>query len=453
MFLRKNWLPISVFVLVIVAVGLYVLSSQPLNLPITSFKPVAVEKPPTHETAEGGHFHADGDPWHAGAHEAEAPQSPVKNTPEIQPDDLTPIPWAEAKQRLLERIAAVAKKPPVAPAVTWEGRKQQVAADPDLIWQPIQPKSRPFSFLVPPIVSINDFGDPGPYPLGNLYDYDLTYAVDIPRYSESQAARLESIRDIISSREPIYPITPEEEAKERQRLRENLEAGPDSFTPEIIEMYVNHFLNLSRTERQKDIDALEALGGPLTPEAEKRFQQEIVAIQVEGLDSLTAVKYIKSGLHEDEIAVEYAERAVREHPSAEAYHVLAWTLDDDAAAETALRRSVSMDPNYTRALRDLSFFIWEREPAEAIRYLKRAADLDTRIPKNNYLIGQCYERLGRYEKALKVYQAMPFIRSAFGSWGAAENIMAIQEGVPHIKPLGTDSDKGKASNYHWAESE
>ena len=369
------FLPLFFFLLLLACGVVFLMGCQQQNTP-----PVSKTQPPSaaetpKQPQPGGHFHADGT-YHAGPHEAHAPQPPVKNAPDTQPEDVTPIPWAEAKQQLLERIAAVAKKPPVSPAATWEGRKQQVAADPDLIWQPVQPKSRPFSFIVPPIVSLNDVGDPGHYPLGNLYDYRLTYGVDIPKDSESKKRRLD----------PLY-----------SDLRNNSD-----------------------------------------PEADLRLRREIVAIEVEGLDPLTAVKYIKSGLHEDELAVEYAERAVREQPSAEAYHVLAWTLDDDDAAEAALRRSVSMDPNYTRALRDLSVLIWERAPAEAIGYLKRAADLDTRIPKNNYLIGQCYERLGRYEKALKVYQAMPFISSGFGSWGAAENIMAIQEGVPRIKPFGTD---------------
>ena len=365
----------ALFFLLLIA-GFFVFFSscqQQSSPPVAKKEPPAAAEPPKQQP--GGHFHADGT-WHEGPH---APQPQVKNTPETPPEDLTPIPWAEAKQRLLERKAAAAEKTPVPPAATWEGRKQQVALDPDLIWQPFQHKSGLPAFIVPPIVSIDDVGPSKYYPLGNLYDYDVTYEVDIPKNTESQDKRIEAVL---------------------------WEAEEPTSEDELL-----------------------------------RLRRKVVAIEVEGLDTLTAAKYIKSGLGEpNKIAVEYAERAVHENPSAEAYHVLAWTQYDvnKEAAETALRRSVSMDPNYTRALRDLSILIYRSHPAEAIGYIQRAAALDRRIPENNYLLGHSYERLGHYEKALQVYQAMPFISSGFGSWGAAENIMAIQAGVPRIKPLGTD---------------
>ena len=71
MFLRKNWLPISVFLIVIVMVGLYVLQTRPEKAPIKIYKAVEVEKPkaevPVGDTSQGGHFHEDGT-WHAGPH-------------------------------------------------------------------------------------------------------------------------------------------------------------------------------------------------------------------------------------------------------------------------------------------------------------------------------------------------------------------------------------------------
>lgn len=45
MFIRKYWVPISVFLLVICAVGLYILATQPPPDPIVIYKGVAVEKP------------------------------------------------------------------------------------------------------------------------------------------------------------------------------------------------------------------------------------------------------------------------------------------------------------------------------------------------------------------------------------------------------------------------
>ena len=361
MLLQKNvWIPILILLLVVMGIGLFYRQKVATQAPVTIIKPVEIEKPkkevPIGDTSQGGHWH--GDEWHADPHTPPPAQraetAPPKN------EDLTPIPWQEAKQRLLKRKAAAANKPQVPRAATWEGRRQQVAADPDLIWQ--------LNFVVPASPP-EDY-----YPLGNLYDYDLTYGVDIPKYSESQRARFKPLQ----------------------------------------------------SDRRNNDD----------PEEDKRLLREIVAIKVEGLDTLTAAKYIKSALSKkDEIAVEYAERAVRENPTAETYHVLGWVhwgLDDEAS-ESALRRSLSIDRNYLPALRDLAGLIWEKHPAEAIGYLQRAADLDTRIPKNNYLIGQCYERLGRYEKALEVYQASPFLHQFYRI-----NVTGIQAGVPEVLPLGAE---------------
>ncbi|MDE0016627.1 MAG: hypothetical protein OXU51_10595 [Candidatus Poribacteria bacterium] len=77
MFIRKYWLPISVFIVAIVGIGLYLLATQPPKEPIKIYKAVEPEKPseqptpevPESETDTGGHFHADGT-WHEGPHDA-----------------------------------------------------------------------------------------------------------------------------------------------------------------------------------------------------------------------------------------------------------------------------------------------------------------------------------------------------------------------------------------------
>lgn len=87
MFIRKNWLPLSVFLIAIVMVGLYVLQTRPPKDPITIITPVDVEKkpkpPPPGETYETGHWH--GDVWHSTpdetpevSGEVAQPQSPVQ---------------------------------------------------------------------------------------------------------------------------------------------------------------------------------------------------------------------------------------------------------------------------------------------------------------------------------------------------------------------------------------
>ncbi|MDE0400324.1 MAG: hypothetical protein OXL96_21220 [Candidatus Poribacteria bacterium] len=73
MFLRKYWLPISVFIVAIAGIGLYLLATQPPKDPIVIYKPVeplpkSKAKAPVGETSQGGHVHADGT-WHEGPHD------------------------------------------------------------------------------------------------------------------------------------------------------------------------------------------------------------------------------------------------------------------------------------------------------------------------------------------------------------------------------------------------
>ena len=78
MLLRKYWIPITVFLVVIVGVGLYYLQTRPPKDPIVIIKPVEplpkrTEKVPEGDTSQGGHRHADGT-WHEGTHEVPAEQ-------------------------------------------------------------------------------------------------------------------------------------------------------------------------------------------------------------------------------------------------------------------------------------------------------------------------------------------------------------------------------------------
>lgn len=75
MFLRKYWIPMTVFIVAIAGVGLYLLATQPPKEPIVIYKPVeplpkSEVKAPVGDTSQGRHFHADGT-WHEGEHAAE----------------------------------------------------------------------------------------------------------------------------------------------------------------------------------------------------------------------------------------------------------------------------------------------------------------------------------------------------------------------------------------------
>ena len=81
MFLRKYWLPITVFIVAICAVGLYLLSIQTPKEPIIIYKPVEVEqpvtKPPPPGASPNGHWH--GDEWHEVPHETHDPPAVSAN--------------------------------------------------------------------------------------------------------------------------------------------------------------------------------------------------------------------------------------------------------------------------------------------------------------------------------------------------------------------------------------
>ena len=87
MFLRKYWLPLSVFLVAIAGVGLYLLATQPPKDPIIIYKPVeplpkSEAKAPVGETSQGGHFHADGT-WHEGPHDAHADETQLSPSAEL----------------------------------------------------------------------------------------------------------------------------------------------------------------------------------------------------------------------------------------------------------------------------------------------------------------------------------------------------------------------------------
>lgn len=65
MFIRKYWLPLTVFIVVVAGVGLYLLATQPPKEPIVIYKaveplPKSEAKTPVGETSQGGDFHEDG---------------------------------------------------------------------------------------------------------------------------------------------------------------------------------------------------------------------------------------------------------------------------------------------------------------------------------------------------------------------------------------------------------
>ncbi len=236
----------------------------------------------------------------------------------------------------------------------WIERKKRVIANPELLWTP--------GFVLPPRGSSPN--DSTGYPLGKLYDYRVEYGVDFP-VSEEQKKRIHAIRDEISTKQSAGTMT----AEERRQLR-----------------------------RKRQL------------------------INVEQADALTAAKLFLQGVSSSiagsislELSREYAERAFRENPdSVEALHI--WVLCQETVKqrETGYRRMLEEFPNSAIAHQELALLLYYdlSRPEEALIHIQKAIQLDSRIPRYNYLLAECYGRTGEYEKALAVYQGLPIIIEA-----------------------------------------
>ena len=131
MFLRKYWLPLSVFIVAICAVGLYLLATQPPKEPIVIYNPVeplpkSEVKAPVGDTSQGGHVHADGT-FHAGPHDTPPPaesattsgdDAAVPELSEAEIERLLAENRAQQAQRRADYIAEWGEPPP--PDGSWQ---------------------------------------------------------------------------------------------------------------------------------------------------------------------------------------------------------------------------------------------------------------------------------------------------------------------------------------------
>ncbi len=186
-------------------------------------------------------------------------------------------------------------------------------------------------------------------------------------------------------------------------------------------------------EQEKRLDALRSEGFP--PDIYERKMYEIYFI---GVDSLTAAKYFmtRGSRNASTHGVEYAERAMRENPnSVEAMYIWARCSSNTKDKEkgiAAFRKMLSRFPNAAAAHIGLAQNLFsqalkvQRESSpgshitlveEALRHTQTAIQLDSRIPRYNYLLAWCYFELEEWEKTLIVYHGMPSIQM-----GAAFNL-------------------------------
>ena len=140
-------------------------------------------------------------------------------------------------------------------------------------------------------------------------------------------------------------------------------------------------------------------------------------IMFEGIDALTAAKYLmsKGQGYADTFGVEYAERAMQEHPdSLEAMRVWAHCVPQYQRI-AAYKKLLSKFPNAAdvHQLIALNYFYHTNppEPELALYHTQRAIQLDSRIAERTSvigksLLGKCYVKLGEWEKAIALYQGL-----------------------------------------------
>ena len=173
------------------------------------------------------------------------------------------------------------------------------------------------------------------------------------------------------------------------------------------------------------------LRGELTPqEADKLLTKKKVEILTEGMDALGAAKYLKSLLHYSEYVEKYAKQAVDEAPNSFEALLLWADYQDSTEREMAYRKLVDMDPTSVDAWMGLGHSLWYNHPEEAVEHLQKANSLDPNAGLD--ILGDAYQRLGEYDKALETYKKAFEVAPIPPTLGA---IKALETGGYTISPI------------------
>ena len=217
----------------------------------------------------------------------------------------------------------------------------------------------------------------------------------------------------VSPTAPSIPYSPPEiSAEKRQR---------------ISELYDRHSPDRDNVNR----DAAWATAGP---------PREEVDILADGLDALSAAKFLKALGGYAAYAREYADKALAENPD-DFETLLFWTQfrnSDEQTEEIAgYRRLLEMNPNSIPALVGLGTRLARNAPEEAIEVLEKANKLDSSA--GLYHLGISYQGLGEYDKALSV------LKKEYARYPAPllkSHIEAIESGNPWIRPIPSENHGG-----------
>ena len=167
--------------------------------------------------------------------------------------------------------------------------------------------------------------------------------------------------------------------------------------------------------------------------------REEVDILVEGLNNLSAAKYLKALGGYGDYAREYADKALADNPN-DFETLFIWTQlrssNETVEKELGYRSLLEMDPNSIPALVGLGSIIKKDAPEEAIEHLEKANRLEP--SEGLYELGWAYQRIGEYDKAI------PMLEKAYGRynhrWMLSE-IESIKAGTPQIPLIQRESQE------------
>ena len=254
--------------------------------------------------------------------------------------------------------------------------------------------------------------------LGGLLVIGGYYLFQPERHRETSPSRLSQtpIPDKDSSRQSL------------PRLPDRIEAGPSRPPLPVGTPSTRPSIPADKRARLAALDGLSS----------SKAQEKGIEILTEGMDALSAAKYLRAlngfyGIYDDAIR-EYVDRAVSENPdSFEA--LLLWSQlrrpEQDAEREAGFRKLLKMDPNSVDALVGLGTVLHLNDrPEEALEYLQKASLLDPSEP--HPILGFNYERLGEYDKALvTLKKSYKITRSPV----ELSHIRAIERGTPIFKRI------------------
>ena len=182
-------------------------------------------------------------------------------------------------------------------------------------------------------------------------------------------------------------------------------------TGEVIE-FTGKVIYTTKDQEERISDLWRKHAGAI---ADVDHYRKLYAILFEDINTFTAAKYL-ADLGPDiaqSIGLEYAERAMREHPdSVEAMFI--WTQCHPREQRlAAYRQLLSKFPNAAFAHENIAYYYYhdEDDPAIALAHIQRACQLDSRIAKKSPLLALCYKKLGEWEKSVAAYQGLSHISS------------------------------------------